>query len=223
MAVHIYGIYNFATVLPSTLESSARMLDFGLVEDSRSAATTASQCMSRLQVHFWHFSIISLRKNTERLASGASPFPQYFTLPLTFLLEWLDSTGMWPESTGMRPESAGMQLFLQILVSFLWIPVTFWRIPVETVIPEYYFIKTIIIYILNCLYLLHLFKYINNGPDASSGPSCTLLFSVLKSGPVQFFALQGLRPRLRPVHIFQRRKKTGPRPQKTKDHGLLRF
>ena len=32
--------------------------------------------------------------------------------------------------------------------------------------------------------------------------------SVLKSGPVRFLALQGLRPRPRPVHIFQKRKKT---------------
>ena len=47
--------------------------------------------------------------------------------------------------------------------------------------------------------------------------------SVLKSGPVRCFALQGLRPRPRPVHIFQKRKKTGPRPQKTKDRGLCGF
>ena len=49
------------------------------------------------------------------------------------------------------------------------------------------------------------------------------IFSVLKSGLVRFFALQGLRPRPRPVHIFQKRKKTGPRPQKTKDRGLCGF
>ena len=47
--------------------------------------------------------------------------------------------------------------------------------------------------------------------------------SVLKSGPVRFLALQGLRPRPRPVHDFQKRKKTGPRLQKTEDHGPLRF
>ena len=47
--------------------------------------------------------------------------------------------------------------------------------------------------------------------------------SVLKSGPVWFFALQGLRLRLSPVHLFPKRKKTGPRLQKTEDHGPLQF
>ena len=67
---------------------------------------------------------------------------------------------------------------------------------------------------------MYLFLYLTSTSDAQWAsltwccPSAVPLFgwgcaetSVLKSGPVRFLALQGLRPRPRPVHNFQKRKK----------------